>query len=81
MSERGGAMGDVVQFPTGPGREPWLDKRQLAYELGGYSVSWVEKQMQAGMPHRKPGGTANSRVRFKLSEVEAWLAQRMRRSA
>jgi excisionase family DNA binding protein len=56
--------------------EPWLCKRDLAAYLG-FSVRWVELQMQAGMPHKRIGG----RVRFRRSDVEAWLDNRARRTA
>lgn len=59
-------MGELIQFPVK--FEPWLDKRQLADHLG-MSVSWVEKQMQKGMPFERMG----NRPRFKVSVVEQWL--------
>lgn len=69
-------MGTVVSLPTRA--EHWLTKRQLAEQLG-FSESWIDKQMRAaGLPHRKIGDGRSAPVRFKLSEVEAWM---MRRSA
>lgn len=55
-------------MPLRPGVEPWLSKRQLAQHLG-FSERWVELRVKAGMPHKRFGG----RLRFRASEVEAWL--------
>jgi len=68
-------MGQLVRFPTGG--EEWLSKAQLAEKLG-YTTRWIEMQMRRGMPYAKPGEGRGARVRFRLSEVEAWM---MRRSA
>lgn len=51
--------------------EPWLSKRDLAAYLG-FSVRWVEYRLAEGMPHKFIGG----RVRFRRSDVEAWLDRR-----
>jgi excisionase family DNA binding protein len=61
-------MGSVVRMPLRAGVEPWLSKRQLAQHLG-FSGRWVELRVKAGMPHKRFGG----RLRFRASEVEAWL--------
>lgn len=67
-------MGTIVDFPRRG--EVRLTKQQVADELG-FSVSWVEKQMRfGGLPFEKPGGLKGSHVRFKLSEVEAWMKRR-----
>lgn len=50
--------------------EPWVDKREMAHLLD-CSVSWLEKRMAEGMPHAIIAG----RVKFKLSQVEPWLAR------
>ena len=68
-------MGDLVQFPARG--EGWLTKAELAEKIG-YSTCWITMQMARGMPHAKPGSGRGARVRFRLSEVEAWM---MRRSA
>jgi len=48
--------------------ERWLDKRGLAEHLS-CSVRWIEQRMTEGMPHAIIAG----RVKFRASEVEAWL--------
>ena len=50
--------------------QPWLDRQALAAHLG-CSVRWVELRMAEGMPHWKVAG----RMKFRVSEVEAWLAE------
>jgi excisionase family DNA binding protein len=52
-----------------------LNARELAYELG-VTPSWVLRHWQAG---ELPGyrlGVSSHPVRFRQSEVEAWLATR-----
>jgi predicted DNA-binding transcriptional regulator AlpA len=67
----------VLPFPEQASGRALLDKRALARELG-MSVSWVNLQMRVGgLPYRKLGAGRGASVRFRLSEVEAW----MRRSA
>jgi hypothetical protein len=61
----GGASATVIPFP----REPWVTKKQLAEHLG-YSVRWVELRVKRGMPRAPFPGP----MRFKISQVEAWLA-------
>lgn len=51
--------------------EPWLDKRGLATHLA-CSVRSIENAVAEGMPHAIIFG----RVKFQVSEVEAWLADR-----
>jgi hypothetical protein len=48
--------------------EAWLDKRALAGHLG-CSERWLEYRAREGMPSWKIAG----RVKFRPSEVEAWL--------
>jgi hypothetical protein len=62
----------VFRLPLRPGTEPWLSKRQLAVHLG-FSVRWVELRVREGMPHQRWG---SNRLRFRASEVEAWLEER-----
>jgi hypothetical protein len=50
--------------------EPWLDKRALAAHLG-CSERWIEYRAREGMPSWKIAG----RVKFRPSEVEAWLIE------
>jgi excisionase family DNA binding protein len=49
--------------------EPLLTSRELA-DLLGFSPAWVQDQFEAG---RLPGFRVGGRLRFRLSEVEAWL--------
>jgi hypothetical protein len=50
--------------------EPWLDKRALAAHLG-CGERWIEYRMREGMPAWKIAG----RIKFRASEVEAWLLE------
>jgi len=52
--------------------EQLLTKRQVAEYLGR-STRWVELRVREGMPSEPPT-TRFPRRRFRLSEVEAWLA-------
>ena len=52
--------------------EPLLSKSQLAEHLG-VSRRTVENRMAQGMPHIAPSPRFGQ-CRFRLSEVEAWLA-------
>jgi predicted DNA-binding transcriptional regulator AlpA len=63
----------VLRLPLRAGFEPWLSKRQLAHHLG-FSTRWVELKVREGMPSHR---WAN-RLRFRVSEVEAWLEERER---
>jgi hypothetical protein len=56
--------GDVAHF------EPWLDKKALAIHLG-CSERWLEYRAREGMPSWRIAG----RVKFRASEVEAWLLE------
>lgn len=54
--------------------ENLIGKKRLAESLA-VSVSFVEKMMrEEGLPHVKLGKA----VRFRLSEVQAWLQRRSR---
>jgi phage terminase Nu1 subunit (DNA packaging protein) len=48
--------------------EPWVTKRQLAEHLK-VTVRWIETQHHLGLPYVRRGGV----VRYRISEVEAWL--------
>jgi hypothetical protein len=50
--------------------EPWLSKQQLAKHLS-VSVRSIELAVADGMPHARIFG----RPKFKVSEVEPWLAR------
>lgn len=67
-------MGDrdavVIRFPVERTTEPYVTIREVAAHLG-MSVSWVEKAVVRGLPSHKLGRAR----RFRLSEVEQWLAQ------
>ncbi|MGI8863653.1 MAG: helix-turn-helix transcriptional regulator [Solirubrobacteraceae bacterium] len=52
--------------------EALLTKRQLAEHLGR-STRWVELRVREGMPSEPPTNRYPQR-RFRLAEVEAWLA-------
>ena len=61
----GGSMsGEVAHL------EPWLDKKALAAHLG-CCERWIEYRAREGMPRWKIAG----RVKFRASEVEAWLIE------
>jgi phage terminase Nu1 subunit (DNA packaging protein) len=51
--------------------EPWLTKAQLADRLQ-VSTRWIDLRRAEGMPCEKWAGV----VRFRLSAVETWLAER-----
>jgi len=48
--------------------EPWLDKRGLARHLA-CGVRTIERALTQGMPHTIIFG----KVKFRASEVDAWL--------
>ncbi len=48
--------------------EPWVTKRQLAEHLH-VAIRWIEMQQHHGLPHVRRGGV----LRYRISEVEAWL--------
>ncbi len=62
--------GQLVRLPSAGG--VLLSKRQLAEHLGR-SVRWVELKVADGMPSVAPSARFPHR-RFRLAEVEAWLA-------
>jgi predicted DNA-binding transcriptional regulator AlpA len=65
-------VGRLVAFPADrQGPEPWHTKQQIADYLER-SVRWVEGRMRdEGLPYHKD---SRSRfVRFRLSEIDAWL--------
>jgi predicted DNA-binding transcriptional regulator AlpA len=49
----------------------WITKKQLATKLG-VSVSLISKLMTEGLPYLK----VSRAVRYRLSDVEAWLLRR-----
>lgn len=67
-------MGDLVPMPP-RGHEPWVSKQQLVAHLG-VTPRTIERWINLGMPCLKLGGDLRSRVRFKITEVEAWLGDR-----
>jgi hypothetical protein len=52
-------------------REPWLTKHQLAEHLV-ISHRWIELQQHVGLSYLRMGGI----IRYRVSEVEAWLGDR-----
>lgn len=66
-------MGTLVSLPTS--YEPWLSKQQIATHYGR-TTRWVTARMGEGMPYEKDGPSRQARTRFRLSEVEAWFAER-----
>jgi hypothetical protein len=66
----GGPVSRVVQLNLAA--EQLLTKRQLAQHLSR-STRWVELRVREGMPSEAPT-TRYPQRRFRLSEVEAWLA-------
>jgi hypothetical protein len=61
----------VVPLRAPSASEPWLTKNQLATRLH-VSPRWIDYRRCEGMPCRKWAGI----VRFRISEVEAWLERR-----
>jgi hypothetical protein len=51
--------------------ERWITKQQLADHLL-VTPRWIELQQHVGLPHLRMGGL----VRYRISEVEAWLRKR-----
>lgn len=63
---------DLARFRQArDGTEAWATKQEVARHYG-YSVRWVEMRVRDGLPFRRIGG----RMRFQLSSVDRWLAQR-----
>ena len=63
--------GEVVALRGHFQWEPWVNKAQVASYLGR-SKRWVELMAREGMPSRMIGG----RRAYRLSEVDAWVAER-----
>jgi predicted DNA-binding transcriptional regulator AlpA len=71
-SRRGRRDPEVVALLHSPtASEPWLTKEQLAHRLA-VSRRWIDYRRAEGMPCHKWGGI----VRFRVTEVEAWLNER-----
>ncbi len=63
--------GQLVTLPPRTSFEPWVNKSQVANYLGR-SKRWVELMAREGIPSRMIGG----RRAYRLSEVDAWVAER-----
>jgi excisionase family DNA binding protein len=62
-------MTTANEYPVGfAEREPYVTKQHIA-QFYGFTPRWVELKVAGGMPCHRFG----SRVRFRVSEVEAWL--------
>lgn len=61
----------VIAFPQRAGAERALTVRELADALG-MSERWIAYRVAEGMPSHQYGRAR----RFRLSEVESWLARR-----
>lgn len=70
------AQGNLVLVDFG-GHEPLLTKKQLARQIDK-SERWIEYRLAEGMPSSRD---RKRRRRFVLSDVQAWLEGRERRSA
>lgn len=62
---------DLLGLDTG-GAEPWVGVMQAATHLGAGRQRIYDLVHQRAIPFRKDG----SRLLFRLSELDAWLAQR-----
>lgn len=60
------------------GSESWLDTRQVA-ELTGLSNSYFEVGRSMNSPDQPPYFKIGRSVRYKKSDVEAWMASRPKR--
>ena len=69
--ERHEAEPGVTLLASVSAAEPWLTKTQLAHRLA-VSRRWIDYRRTEGMPCHKWGGI----VRFRVTEVEAWLNER-----
>jgi predicted DNA-binding transcriptional regulator AlpA len=70
--------GQLIQFPPSrmrKDREPWITKTAVAAHLG-VSERWIELRYRDGFPFHKD--QPSRMVRFKLSEVDAWMESRAR---
>lgn len=63
-----GMSTDQNTHPGPPQREPYVTKQYVA-AFYRFTPRWVELRVAEGMPCHRFGG----RVRFLMSEVEAWL--------
>lgn len=61
----------VLAFRPRAGQEAWVTKPHLAAHLG-MSERWIEMRVRDGMPSQRFGRSR----RFRISEVESWLAGR-----
>lgn len=59
--------------PNAP--ERWVTKLAVTEHLGVESVT-VDRLLKEGLPHIRISPSPTGRLRFRLSEVDAWLAQR-----
>jgi predicted DNA-binding transcriptional regulator AlpA len=57
--------------------EPVLLHERDAAEILGVSVSWLQKQRWAGTgpAYIRVGGRANGAIRYRLSDLHAWIEQ------
>jgi excisionase family DNA binding protein len=56
-------------------REAWVSKREVAEHLG-VAQGTVDRLMGDGLPHVKVRGGRTGTVRFRLSDVDAWMTER-----
>lgn len=68
-------MSNVIAFPKAPPVERWITKRELARHWS-CSTKHIERKVRDGMPSRPPEDSPAGRRLFRLSECEAWEAQR-----
>lgn len=72
MSSLGSETAKIIQFPAHRREpEPLLDLRDLM-ALFGFSERWWRYRIHEGMPVVRWGGT----LRFRATEVEAWMEAR-----
>lgn len=62
--------GKILQFRPRTTTEPYLSRAQLATILD-MSERWIDYRRKEGMPSYQFG----NRRKFKLSEVEPWIAK------
>ena len=72
MGSHGRDLENVIGFPGRRGLEPWWTKAQVARHLR-VSERTVERWARDGMPCLRAG--RGRTVRYRASEVEAWLAR------
>ena len=67
-------MGVVLPFPTERiVNERLLTRKELALTIS-YSARWIQYRVnEDAMPHHR---LPNGELRFRLSEVQEWLAER-----